>query len=160
MKKTVALLAAAVITTTSAFAANEPAKPAEAAKPAAKKPKEKPAQTYVVVDASTELLLSKDAAKASWTENVPAKAAKLYSPKKWGFVTEVSGGFTSGKACVVTARVMMLPLGINGKTMLYKPAKSTSTFDTLATASKEQCSELASKKLSEAIHAMIATLGE
>ncbi len=160
MKNTLALLAAVLIASTSAIAANEPAKAPEAAKPAAKKPKEKPAQTYVVVDASSDTLLSKDAAKASWIENIPAKAAKLYSPKKWGFVTEVGGGFTAGKACVVTARVMLLPLGINGKTMLFKPAKTTNTFDTLPMATKEQCSELASKKLSEAIHAMIVTLSE
>ena len=89
-------------------------------------------------DNSNELLLSKEAAKSIWTEPVPAKVAKAYSPKKFGFTTEVEGGFTAAKVCVVSARVMLLPLGVNGKTMLYKPVKVTNTFDASTTATKDQ----------------------
>lgn len=154
MKTNIALLSAVLLVSTGAFAASPDAAPA--AKPAAKPAK---AVVYVTVDHSTELLLDKDAAKSIWTEAVPAKVAKAYSPKKWGFVTEVEGGFNAAKTCVVSARVTLLPLGVNGKTMLFKPAKTTSTFDASPNASKEQCAELARGKLKEAIHAMIVALG-
>jgi hypothetical protein len=117
------------------------------------------AQKYVTADHSTELILDKDALNTIWVEAIPAKAAKAYSPKKWGFATIAEGGFTASKTCVVAARVMLLPLGVNGKTMLYKPEKTISTFDASPGATKEQCSELAKTKLKEAIHAMIAALG-
>jgi hypothetical protein len=116
-------------------------------------------QQYVTVDHSTELILDKEAVKGIWAETIPAKVAKAYSPKKWGFATIAEGGFTASKSCVVAARVMLLPLGVNGKTMVYKPEKTISTFDSLPTATKEQCSDLAQTKLKEAIHAMIVALG-
>ena len=71
----------------------------------------------------------------------------------------MEGGFTANKTCVVSANVMLLPLGVNGKTLLFKPTKTTSTFDALPGATKDQCTELARSKLKEAIHAMIAALG-
>jgi hypothetical protein len=153
MKTKIALLSAVLLASTGAFAASPDAAPA--AKPA------KPAKTitYVTNDNSNELLLSKDAAKTIWAEPVPAKVAKAYSPKKFGFSTEVDGGFTAAKICVVTARVSLLPLAVNGKTMQYKPVKVTSTFDASTTATKEQCATLANDKLKEAIHAMMVALG-
>ena len=146
MKTTLALLIAALFASTVALAAPKEKAPA-------------PAKKYVTVDYSTELLLDKDAAKTIWVEEIPGKVAKAYSPKKWGLATHVEGGFNAGKTCVVAARVMLLPLGVNGKTMLYKPEKTTSTFDALPTAPREQCTDLARSKLKEAIHAMIVAMG-
>ncbi len=140
MKTKIVLLSVALLISTGAIAA----------------PKD---QKYVTVDHSTELILNKDALKTIWEEAIPGKVAKAYPPKKWGFATIAEGGFTANKTCVVAARVMLLPLGVNGKTMLYKPQKTTSTFDASPTATKEQCSDMAQSKLKEAIHAMIVALG-
>lgn len=146
MKTTHALIVLAAFVPAFAFAAPKEKAPA-------------PAKKYVTVDYSTELLLDKDAAKTIWAEEIPGKVAKAYSPKKWGIATHVEGGFNAGKTCVVVARVILLPLGLNGKTMLYKPEKITSAFDASATATKEQCADLARSKLKEAIHAMIVAMG-
>lgn len=140
MKTKIVLLSAILLVSTSAFAAS-------------------PTVKYVLVNHSTALLLDKEAAAVIWTESIPGKVAKAYSPKKWGFLTEVEGGFTANNTCVVSASVMLLPVGVNGKTLLFKPAKTTSTFDALPAATKDQCTELARSKLKEAIHAMIAALG-
>lgn len=148
MKTTIALLSVTLLVSAGALAA-----------PAAKKAAALSPQKYVMVDHSTELLLDKTAARTIWTETIPAKVWKLYPPKRWGFLTEVEGGFNAANTCVVSARVTMLPLGVNGKTLLFNPEKTTSTFDASRTATKEQCVELARGKLREAIHAMIAALG-
>ena len=150
MKTKIALLSAVLLASTGVFAASPDTKPV--ARPAK-------AGTYVTSDSSNELLLDKEAAKTIWSEAVPGKVAKAYPPKKFGFTTEVDGGFTAAKICVVTARVALLPLGVNGKTMLYKPVKVTSTFDASTTATKDQCAALARDKLTEAIHAMMVALG-
>ena len=156
MKTVIALLSAALFIAGNACAATA-AKKSPA--PAGKKTAATAERKYVVVDHSNELLLDKGAAKAAWAEPVPAKVMKLYPPKRWGFLTEVEGGFIAGNTCVASARVMLLPLGVNGRTLLFKPEKTTSTFDSLPTATREQCVEVARGKLKEAIHAMIVALG-
>ena len=147
MKTTLTLIAVASFASTIAVAA-----PKEKAPALPKK--------YVTVDYSTELLLDKDAAKTIWVEEIPGKVTKMYSPKKWALATNLEGGFNAGKTCVLVARVVQLPQGVNGKTMLYKPEKTTSTFDALSAATKEQCADLARIKLKEAIHAKIVAMGD
>ncbi|MBT9457860.1 MAG: hypothetical protein IV097_14675 [Burkholderiaceae bacterium] len=113
---------------------------------------------YLVLDQSTPNLIDKASAAATLKEVTTPQMLKLYSPKKWGFATEVEGGFTASKTCVVTARVMMLPVGVSGKTLVFKAEKKVTTFDALPGATQEQCKELANAKLKEAVQAMVFSL--
>ena len=109
---------------------------------------------YLVIDQSTPTLMDKATALATVKESVTPKMLKLYSPKKWGFATEVQGGFTPDKTCVVTARAMMLPVAVSGKTLVFKAAQKATAFNVLPNATQEQCSSLAKSKLKEAVQAL------
>ena len=112
---------------------------------------------YLSVDHSVDALMDEATAKAMWKKLLPAaRLAKPYPVKKWGFASEVEGGFSSSNTCVVTARAMLLPL--RGKLLQFKPHKTATTFDALPGATREQCRELARKKLEEAIQAVVAGL--
>jgi hypothetical protein len=134
------LLAAALLTTASSTFAAAPA--------------------YLVTDFSTEALMGKDQALGIWKAQVDDKLVKrlnkLYPVSKWGFVSQVEGGFTTDKTCVVTARAMMLPR--SGKALQFKPAKSATAFDAKAGATIDDCKALASAKLTEAIDAVASSL--
>jgi len=116
------------------------------------------APQYLVLDQSTPNLIDKASAAATVKAVTTPQMLKLYSPKKWGFATEVEGGFTASKTCVVTARVMLLPVGVSGKTLVFKAEKKVTTFDALPAATQDQCKELASAKLKEAVDAMVFSL--
>ena len=139
MKNNIAVLAATILISSSAFAA---------------------VPQYVTADHSPVWPRAAEIAKSAWVENTTVKITKLYSPKTWGFLTEVDGGFDKDNSCVVTARVTMLPFGsgLNRKDLMYKPKKTVATFGTTPNSSKEQCVELATAKLKEAIHAMMEIL--
>ena len=112
---------------------------------------------YLSADHSVDALMDEATAKAMWKKLLPAaRLAKLYPVKKWGFASEVEGGFSGANTCVVTARAMMLPL--RGKVLEFKPHKTATTFDALPGATRDQCRELARKKLEEAIQAVVAGL--
>jgi hypothetical protein len=112
---------------------------------------------YLSVDHSTDSLIDAKTAKAIWKQQLPAaRLAKLYPVRKWGFVSEVEGGFSAANTCVVTARAMMLPR--RGKLLHFKPHKTATTFDALPGATQDQCRELARRKLEEAIQAVVAGL--
>lgn len=112
---------------------------------------------YVTVDHSTDMLMDAATAKAMWKKQLPAaRLAKLYPPKKWGFASEVEGGFNAGNTCVVTARAMLLPL--RGKVLSFAPEKTATTFEALPNATRDQCRELARKKLEEAMQAVVGAL--
>ena len=87
--------------------------------------------TYLVMDFSTEALMSKSDALAIWKNQLDDKQLKrlnkLYPVSKWGFVSQVEGGFTADKICVVTARAMLVPR--SGKALVFKPNKSSTAFD-------------------------------
>ena len=107
---------------------------------------------YLTVDHSTEAVLDNASAQAIWKESLSdklTKLAKLYPTKRWGFVSEVEGGFTASKTCVITARA---------KTMLFKPNKTATTFDAVPGATKEQCTDLAKTKLKEAVQGVLSSL--
>lgn len=112
---------------------------------------------YLSVDHSVDALMDEASAKAMWKKLLPAaRLAKLYPVKKWGFASEVEGGFSAANTCVVTARAMLLPR--RGKLLQFKPHKTATTFDALPGATREQCRELARKKLEEAMQAVVAAL--
>ena len=112
---------------------------------------------FVTIDNSSGPLMDNATAKAMWKETLPtARLAKLYSPRKWGFASEVEGGFNAGKTCIVTARAMLLPM--RGKGLLLAPEKMATAFDAIPNATNEQCKALAKAKLKEAIQAVVAGL--
>ncbi len=108
--------------------------------------------SYLTLDHSSGMLMDKATAQALWKDNLPARLLKLYPVGKWGFASEVEGGFDDAKICIVTARAMMLPR--SGKTLVFRPSKTTTTFGIQAAASLPQCRALAKAKLGEAIAAM------
>jgi len=117
----------------------------------------KAAPRYATFDHSSEALADKAAAEALWAESLPvARLSKLYPLKKFGFVSEVEGGFDASKTCVVTARAMLLPLA--GKSFIFKPVKTATAYEALPNASMEQCRALAKTKLRDAIQAVAASL--
>ena len=85
-----------------------------------------------------------------------ARLMRLYPSKKWGFVSQVEGGFNEAKVCIVTSRAMMLPR--KGKNLLFVPNRTATAFDSLANASPQQCRDLAKAKLKDAIQAITAPL--
>lgn len=111
------------------------------------------APAYMVLDFSTVAVMSRDNALAIWKSQFDDKQNKrlnkLYPVSKWGFVSQVEGGFTDDKTCVITARAMMLPR--SGKSLLFKPAESSTAFGAKAGATLDDCKALASAKLKEAI---------
>jgi hypothetical protein len=116
---------------------------------------------YLVMDHSSEVLMDEVGAMAIWkaqaNDSQRARLQKLYPVSKWGFISQVVGGFTADKACVVTARALMVPR-IPGSRLVFKPHKSATTFATQAGATREQCRELAAAKLTEAIVAVRSSL--
>jgi hypothetical protein len=116
---------------------------------------------FMVVDHSSEALIDKNGALAVWAsildDNQRARLKKLYKTSKWGFISQVEGGFTADKTCVVTARAMMVPR-LRGDQLVFKPSKSATTFASQAGATREQCRELAAGKLKEAIEAVASSL--
>ena len=115
---------------------------------------------YITLDHSTDAVMDKTAAQAIWTEGLAGKTAKLnklYPTKRWGFVSEVEGGFNQAKTCVVTARVMMMPATV-AKSLVFKPSKTATAFDALPNATREQCQDLAKAKLKEAVQGVLSSL--
>jgi len=111
----------------------------------------------VLLDLSSESLIDAASAKAVVGDAIPAAVWKLYPPRKWGFFSQVSGGFTADKICVVTARVMLAPLTVtNG--IIMRPAERAMAFDAKPNATQEECSAIARAKLREATDAVVSSL--
>jgi hypothetical protein len=114
------------------------------------------APKFKIKNNSPVALIDDASATAIWLENLPAKLAKPYPVKKWGYLSEVNGGFDDHKVCVVAARAMMVP--VSGKNFIYAPKKTAVTLGSQAGATAEQCNALAKTKLKEAVHAIVASL--
>lgn len=111
----------------------------------------------VLLDLSSEALIDAAGARAVVGEAIPPAVWKLYPPSKWGFVSQVEGGFTADKICVVTARVMLAPLTVtNG--VIMRPAKRATAFDAKANATHDECRAIARAKLREAADSVVSSL--
>ena len=113
------------------------------------------------LDDSSNFLMDPATAEKIWKENTPARVLKLYPSRKFRFVSQVTGGFTEGKTCVVTAHAMLLPvvlLPIQGTKVVYAPVKSATAFDAAPGLSREQCQELARTRLKDAVQSIAASL--
>ena len=116
---------------------------------------------YIIIDHSTDAVMAKDNALAIWKGQVDAKTMarliKLYPVSKWGFISQVEGGFTSDKVCVITARAMMVPR-ITASRLVFKPSQTSTAFGAQAGATADQCKELAAAKLKEAVASVSSSL--
>lgn len=109
------------------------------------------------MDHSTGLLIDSTTAKQIMGDNIPAKVWKLYPPSKYTFVSQVEGGM-NGTTCVVSARVMLLPLTPTMKAVLFRPQKTATAFDSVVNSSTDACKSLARDKLKEATVAVVSAL--
>jgi hypothetical protein len=113
------------------------------------------------VDRSGSFLVDAATAEKIWVENTPARVTRLYPSGKFRFVSEIGGGFTENKTCVVSARAMVLPvilLPVQGRRLVYEPVKSATAFDAVPSLSRAQCEELARARLKDAIQSVTAAL--
>jgi hypothetical protein len=111
----------------------------------------------VLLDLSSEALIDAASARSVVGDAIPAAVWKLYPPRKWGFFSQVSGGFTADKICVVTARVMLAPLTVtNG--LIMRPAERAMAFDAKPNATQDECKAIARAKLQEATEAVVSSL--
>lgn len=106
-----------------------------------------------LVDHSNALLISGPEAKAVMAENLPASVFKIHPANRFAFVSQVEGGM-KGTTCVVSARVMLVPLTPTAKAVLFRPQKMATAFDALQNSSTDACKTLARDKLKEATSAV------
>jgi hypothetical protein len=118
---------------------------------------------FAIKDSSPETLITADSAKSIWLAALPQKDIKQFPAKKYGYISEVNGGFDDKKNCVVVARAMVVPLGTklipgSATTFIYAPQKTSVTFASAAHDSAEQCSAMAKAKLKEAVESVVSSL--
>ena len=117
---------------------------------------------FLTIDQSSDIVLDKATAQATWKRQLDDKLvkrlAKLYPVGKWGFISEVEGGFNADKTCIVTARAMLVPR--SGKRLVFEPNKMATAFDAKPGATAAECRALATAKLGDAIGSVIATLAK
>jgi hypothetical protein len=119
-----------------------------------------PPPKAVLLDHSSSSVMDADTAKALLAEGIPAKVWKVYPASKWAYSSQVEGGITSNGTCVITARVMLLPLTPTMKATLFRPQKTATTFDAQANATADQCKDLAKAKLKQAIESVVSSLAK
>ena len=111
---------------------------------------------YLTIDHSVDGLMDARTADEMWKPRLSARLLRLYPEKKWGFVSQVEGGFDSSRTCVVTARAMMLPR--SGKALLFRPFKTATSYGSQTGASDTMCKAYAKVKLGEAMDSITSSL--
>jgi len=111
-----------------------------------------------LVDFSNDALIDEAGAKAILAANTPAKMWVVYPASKYALVSQVEGGLTPNKTCVVTARVMLLTVTPAMKAVLLRPQKTATTFDSVSSSSTDGCRAVAKEKLKEATIAVVSAL--
>jgi glycine cleavage system aminomethyltransferase T len=106
-----------------------------------------------LVDHSNALLISGDDAKAVMAENLPASVFKIHPGSRYAFVSQVEGGMKGG-TCIVSARVMLVPLTAAAKAVLFRPQKMATAYDAVPNSGTDACKALAREKLKEATSAV------
>ena len=89
-------------------------------------PKKQPGNKRLM-DHSNPLLISEDAAKKVMVANIPEKAWKIIKGSQYVWVSQVEGGM-NGATCVVTARVMVLPLTASLNVPMFRPKHTAIQF--------------------------------
>ena len=117
-----------------------------------------PPKKAVLIDHSNVTLIDGKMALDMLGKSIPARVWKIYPVNRWGFVSQVEGGFTPSGICVITARVMMMELTPTRKQMEFRPHQTATAFDALPGATREQCRNAARGKLQEAIDSVVSSL--
>lgn len=119
-----------------------------------------PAQ-YLFVDDSSPILIDTARAVAVWQshvdDNMRLRLQKVYPVSKWGFVSQVQGGFTNDGICVITARAVLVPR-VLGSRLVFKPQRSATAFASKPNATRDECRALAELKLKDAVGAVRSAL--
>ena len=110
-----------------------------------------------LIDHSNALLISESDAVAVMGESLPAKVFKIYPSSRYAFISQVEGGM-KGTTCVVTARVMLVPLTAVAKAVLLRPQAVATAFDAAQDSSTAACKDMARAKLKEATEAVASSL--
>jgi len=110
-----------------------------------------------LMDHSNASLISAEAAIQVMDENIPEKAWKIIKGSQFVWLSQVEGGM-NGSHCVVTARVMVLPLTSTLNAPLFRPKHTATTFDAAANSTPEACKALAKEKLKEATLAVASSV--
>lgn len=110
-----------------------------------------------LMDHSNKSLISAEAAIQVMDENIPEKAWKVVKGSQNVWVSQVEGGM-NGTTCVVTARVMVLPLTATLNAPLFRPTNTATSFDAAANSTLEACKVLAKAKLKEATLAVASSV--
>jgi hypothetical protein len=120
-----------------------------------------PPPQYLFVDDSSPILIDHESAVKIWQaqvdDNTRLRLQKLYPVSKWGFVSQVQGGFTTDGVCVITARAVLVPR-VLGSRLVFKPQRSATAFASKPSATKEECRTLAAGKLKDAVVAVRSAL--
>jgi hypothetical protein len=113
-----------------------------------------------LLDHSNSKLIDEATAKAVLTDHIPARVWKIHPPGDFAFLSQVEGGLNAQRMCIVTARVMMLPLTGTLNVPMWRPqTKMTATaYDAKVDSSTEQCQALAKDKLKEATLAVVGSI--
>jgi hypothetical protein len=111
-----------------------------------------------LLDHSNGALISEADAKALMSEVIPAKVWAIYPASKYVIVSQVEGGVTPAGICVVTARVMLLPLTPTMKAVLFRPQKTATAFDAKAVSTRDECRSVAHDELKQATEAIVSDL--
>ncbi len=111
-----------------------------------------------LLDHSNGNLIDAATAKTVLTDNIPARVWKIHKPGDFAFLSQVEGGLNAQRTCVVTARVMLLPLTGTLNVPMWRPLpKMTATaYDAQMNSSTEQCKAIAKDKLKEATLAIVS----
>jgi hypothetical protein len=110
-----------------------------------------------LIDHSNHLLIEAATATAVMGEGLPAKVWKIHPASKYAFISQVEGGM-KGSTCVVTARVMLVPITVAAKAVLFRPREVATAFDALPNSSMDACKVLAKDKLAEATKAVASSI--
>jgi hypothetical protein len=110
-----------------------------------------------LMDHSNAALISAEAAVQVMDENIPEKAWKIIKGSQYVWLSQVEGGM-NGTTCVVTARVMVLPLTATLNAPLFRPKQTATTFDAAANSNADACKALAKVKLKEATLAVASSV--
>jgi hypothetical protein len=110
-----------------------------------------------LMDHSSPALISADEAIKVMDENIPEKAWKIIKGSQYVWLSQVEGGM-NGTTCVVTARVMVLPLTATLNAPLFRPKNTATTFDAAANSTLDACKALAKLKLKEATLAVASSV--
>ena len=120
-----------------------------------------PPPQYLFIDDSSSILIDRASAVAVWQaqvdERMRQRLHKLYPVSKWGFVSQVQGGFTTDGVCVVTARAVLVPR-VLGSRLVFKPQRSATAFASKPGATQDECRSIAASKLKDAIQAVRTAL--